>query len=91
MPGCEDVVRDGWSGRLVKPRAPRDLAAAIIDLLSDRAASRAMGARAAEVVRNQFGLDRVAEHTLDVYRRLLAPAPSLCPSSGATTRDVVTG
>jgi glycosyltransferase involved in cell wall biosynthesis len=26
MPGCSDVVRDGWSGYLVPPRAPCALA-----------------------------------------------------------------
>src|SRR5262249_51657015 len=30
MPGCTDVVRDGWSGFLVPPRAPRVLAAKIL-------------------------------------------------------------
>jgi glycosyltransferase involved in cell wall biosynthesis len=81
MPGCDEVVRDGWSGRLVTPGAPRELAAAIIDLLAHRAAGRAMGARAAETVRGQFGLDLTVERYCDVYRRFLAPPPSLSPSS----------
>lgn len=90
MPGCDDVVRDGWSGRLVRPRAPRELAAAIIDLLSDRAAGRAMGARAAETVREQFGLALTVERYREVYRRLLAPRPALFSSSTGSTRDGVT-
>ena len=71
MPGCDEVVRDGWSGRLVTPSAPRELAAAIIELLSDRAAGRAMGARAAQIVRDQFGLALTVERYRDVYRRIL--------------------
>jgi glycosyltransferase involved in cell wall biosynthesis len=71
MPGCGEVVRDGWSGRLVRPSAPRELAAAIIELLSDRAAGRAMGARAAQIVRDQFGLALTAERYRAVYRRFL--------------------
>jgi glycosyltransferase involved in cell wall biosynthesis len=91
MPGCEDVVRDGWSGRLVKPHTPRDLAAAIIDLLSDRAAGLAMGAHAAETVRNQFGLALVAERSLDVYRRLLGTGPALVSCSAEASRSGVAG
>ncbi len=91
MPGCDEVVRDGWSGRLVKPGAPRELAAAIIGLLSDHAAGREMGARAAETVRDQFGLALTVERYREVYRRFLGPPPSLSPSSAATTQDVVTG
>ncbi len=89
MPGCNDVVRDGWSGRLVKPGAPRELAAAIVDLLSDRAAGRTMGARAAQTVRDQFGLTLTVERYRDVYRRFLAPSPLLSSSYAGTSRDVV--
>jgi glycosyltransferase involved in cell wall biosynthesis len=71
MPGCDDVVRDGWSGRLVKPGAPRELAAAIIALLSDREAARAMGARASQNVRGRFELTSTVERYCEVYRRLL--------------------
>ena len=91
VPGCEDVVRDGWSGRLVKPRTPRELAAAIIELLSDRAAGLAMGAHAAETVRNQFGLAMVAERSLDVYRRLLGTGAALASSSAEASRSGVAG
>ena len=40
MPGCSDVVRDGWSGLLVPPRDPARLAEGIIALLDDRARAR---------------------------------------------------
>jgi glycosyltransferase involved in cell wall biosynthesis len=91
MPGCDDVVRDGWSGRLVKPRAPRELAAAIVGVLADRAGSRAMGTRAAETVRAQFGLALTVERYRDVYLRLLAPRPVQFSDSAGPTRDGVTG
>jgi glycosyltransferase involved in cell wall biosynthesis len=89
MPGCDDIVRDGWSGRLVKTNAPRQLAAAIIDMLCDRAAARAMGARAAQTVRAQFGLAMTVERYLDVYRRLLSPRPALSTFSGRSSSDLV--
>jgi glycosyltransferase involved in cell wall biosynthesis len=85
MPGCDEVVREGWSGRLVPPRRPTELAAAIIATLTDRAAGRAMGERAAELVRAQFGLDLTVGRYGDVYRRVLAGGSALFsdPSTAA--------
>jgi glycosyltransferase involved in cell wall biosynthesis len=56
MPGCCDVVRDGWDGFLVTPRSPEMLAARIVDLLRDRKNARTMGARASDLVRERFNL-----------------------------------
>ena len=67
MPGCSDVVSDGWSGLLVPPRAPRLLAQGIIDLLREREAAAAMGARAAQWVRQEFGLDLTVSRYAEVY------------------------
>jgi glycosyltransferase involved in cell wall biosynthesis len=71
MPGCSDVVADAWSGFLVPPRAPRALAARILDVLGDRDAARAMGARAAELVKSEFGLDLTVARYARVYTELL--------------------
>jgi glycosyltransferase involved in cell wall biosynthesis len=66
MPGCNDVVHDGWSGLVVPPRDPRKLAAGVLHLLADRDAARTMGAHAREHVRREFGLG----YTVDRYRAL---------------------
>lgn len=71
MPGCYDVIRDGWSGFLVPPRNPRLLAARILDLLADREAAGAMGRRARERVVEEFGLDLTVERHCRVYREIL--------------------
>jgi glycosyltransferase involved in cell wall biosynthesis len=88
MPGCDEVVHDRWSGRLVKPGAPHEMAAAIVDLLSDPAAAGAMGARAAQTVRRQFGLASTVERYQEVYRRFLAPSPPFALSSAGATPDI---
>jgi glycosyltransferase involved in cell wall biosynthesis len=75
MPGCTDVVRDGWSGFLVPPHAPGILAARIIDLLRDQAAGRAMGGRAAKLVRQEFGLALTATRYAELYAQLLGRKP----------------
>lgn len=70
MPGCADVIRDGWNGFLVPPRAPQLLSERILDLLRDRAAAAAMGARAAQLVRTEFNLDVTVARYAAVYETL---------------------
>jgi glycosyltransferase involved in cell wall biosynthesis len=71
MPGCNDVIIDGVSGRLVPARSPRNLAAAIVAQLDNPAAGRALGDRAAEFVRTHFALTQVVERYCQLYRSLL--------------------
>jgi glycosyltransferase involved in cell wall biosynthesis len=71
MPGCCDVIRDGWNGFVVPPRAPRLLAARIIDLLNDRQTGREMASRAAERVRQEFDLRAIVARYAALYRKLL--------------------
>jgi glycosyltransferase involved in cell wall biosynthesis len=71
MPGCSDVIRDGWNGYLVPIRSPRALAARIVDLLGDRLAARTMGQRAAALVRREFNLDITVERYVALYQQLM--------------------
>jgi glycosyltransferase involved in cell wall biosynthesis len=94
MPGCNDVVRDGWSGFLVPPRSPRLLATKIVDLLDDRSAARAMGARAAELVRQEFNLDLTVARYIAAYDELLdeplrskLPAARKSPDHGSLGKE----
>jgi glycosyltransferase involved in cell wall biosynthesis len=72
MPGCTDVISDGWNGYLVPTRSPSALAAKIIDLLSDRQTARLMGQRAANLVRREFNLDITVERYIALYQELTA-------------------
>jgi glycosyltransferase involved in cell wall biosynthesis len=87
MPGCTDVVRDGWNGFLVPPRAPRDLAARIIDLLRDRAGGQAMGRRAAKLVRQEFGLALTVTRYAELYAELLNRRPRSGPFQTCKSGD----
>jgi glycosyltransferase involved in cell wall biosynthesis len=71
MPGCNDVIRDGWNGFLVPPRAPLRLANRILDLLRDRATAETMGARAATFARHEFNLEVTVARYAAVYEELL--------------------
>jgi len=94
MPGCNDVVRDGWSGFLVPPRAPRLLASRILDVLDNQAAADSMSARAAELVKQEFGLDLTIARYVAAYNELLddaargkAPAVRVRPNPGSPLKN----
>jgi glycosyltransferase involved in cell wall biosynthesis len=72
MPGCSDVIRDGWNGYLVPIRSPSAFAARIIDLLNDRETARRMGRRAAALVRQEFNLEITVERYVALYQELMA-------------------
>jgi glycosyltransferase involved in cell wall biosynthesis len=71
MPGCTDVVRDRWNGFLVPPRSPGRLADRIVDLLDDRDAAKAMGARASTLVRQNYNLDVIVARYAELYEELM--------------------
>jgi len=72
MPGCCEVIRDGWSGFLVPPHAPDRLAARIIDLLRDRMTAGIMAGRAEELVAQKFSLRMIVARHVALYAELLA-------------------
>ena len=76
MPGCDDVVVEDWNGRLVPPRDPRALAAAIIDLLRDSAHAKIMGRRSISMVKQEFDLNVVADRYAELYRQVLSTSHS---------------
>jgi glycosyltransferase involved in cell wall biosynthesis len=71
MPGCTDVIRDGWNGFLVPPRRPQLLAERILDLVGDRVTAAAMGARAAKLVRTEFSLEITVARYAALYEDLV--------------------
>jgi glycosyltransferase involved in cell wall biosynthesis len=72
MPGCCEVIREGWSGFLVPPHAPDRLAAGILDLLRDPSAARIMSRRAQELIAQQFSLKMIVARHVALYEALLA-------------------
>jgi glycosyltransferase involved in cell wall biosynthesis len=70
--GVPDLIEDGVHGLLVEPDDPAGLAAAIHDLLSDRARAFALGAHARERRRREFDLDVMVGNIEALYEELLA-------------------
>jgi glycosyltransferase involved in cell wall biosynthesis len=72
-PGVCGTVRHGVDG-LVTGTRPEQLAEALVGLLRDEPARRAMGRAGRARVRAEFGWNRVAAAVADGYRGLLRPA-----------------
>src|SRR5207245_9593057 len=68
--GIPEVVNDGKTGILVPPRDHEAMAEAIVKLLSDEQARRAMGAAGLARVREHFSAERMVQDTLEIYRRV---------------------
>lgn len=66
-----EVVVDGTSGLLVKPRDSKALAAAVLDLLSDSGRRSQLGARAQERARLLFDVGTSVRRLQEVYEKTL--------------------
>jgi glycosyltransferase involved in cell wall biosynthesis len=69
--GCNDVIKQGWSGLIAPLRNPPALAERILHTLSRPEEARVMAERAEALVRREFGLRRVAASQAALYRDLL--------------------
>jgi len=72
MPGCRDVVKDGWNGLLVPIRDPIALAVSINKLISDRSLRIKMGGRNPSFIKENFDLSIVARAYMKIYKELLS-------------------
>ena len=69
--GSPELVRDGQTGRLVPPGDAPALAEAIVALLRDPAAARAMARAGQAMVQARYTLEATMERTTAIYRELL--------------------
>lgn len=74
--GIPEAVTHGETGLLVPPSAPEPVAAALVELLSDRDRSRAMGEMGRADVAERFSLEGMIDGLASVYRDVLGQ-PSL--------------
>jgi glycosyltransferase involved in cell wall biosynthesis len=69
--GNGEAVRDGVSGVIVPPEDPNALAAAIVQLLSDPAKARRMGAEGKRLAAEKFTTEAMMTQITNVYQCLL--------------------
>jgi glycosyltransferase involved in cell wall biosynthesis len=68
--GIPEAVTDGVTGRLVPPRDPDALAAALVEVLADPARRAAWGRAGRQRFEERFTADRMVEATLATYTEL---------------------
>jgi glycosyltransferase involved in cell wall biosynthesis len=74
LPGCVDVVRDGWNGLVVEGGDAGALAEAIERLLDDPGLRAAMGTRSRQRIEAEFAIPRIVDAHAAVYREVLGLA-----------------
>jgi glycosyltransferase involved in cell wall biosynthesis len=74
--GIPEAVADGESGLLVGPRDSGALADAIVRLLDDPDVRARMGAAGERIVRERFGIERMADEIAALYRSLVSGPPA---------------
>jgi glycosyltransferase involved in cell wall biosynthesis len=70
-----EVLQKTGGGRLVRPGDSRELADALADLVLDARTRRELGSKAAEGVRREYSVERMAAETLSVLAKLANREP----------------
>lgn len=68
--GVYSVIHDNKTGLVVPPSDSTTLAERILELLRDPVRARAIGEAGRQLVREQFGVERMVERTAEVYRQM---------------------
>jgi glycosyltransferase involved in cell wall biosynthesis len=61
--GVPEMIEEGENGHVVVIRDPEALAAALLDVVQDRAHAEAMGRRSRQIVEQRFSMDRMVRDT----------------------------
>lgn len=70
VPGCREVVKDGYNGYLVPVQSPEALAEAIESILANPKLARDFGLNGRELMEREFSVESVVEETMDVYHKI---------------------
>lgn len=77
-----DVIHDGVDGLLAKPDDPGDLAAKLVELLSDPGKRERMGLNGRTKTLKRFTWDRIIDRMEQLYRQVVDGAPRGSGTSG---------
>jgi glycosyltransferase involved in cell wall biosynthesis len=72
VPGCREIVKDGYNGYLVEPKSVDGLVDAIGKLLNDRKLCIKMGNNGRKLVEKHFTQEKIARETIAVWEEVLA-------------------
>jgi glycosyltransferase involved in cell wall biosynthesis len=75
--GLPDIIQEGVSGKLVPPRNPQAIAAAMLDSLQNRAEARRLTIKGQEMARHLFDVERTSREVAEIYETLKPKAHKL--------------
>lgn len=90
MAGCRETVEDGVNGRLVRPRDPEDLAAALERFLKEPGLARRMGRESRRLAETRYDVavvNRILLGEMDLVRRPETHGPVRIRSAEAQIRS----
>lgn len=93
LPGCRDVVRQGYNGFLITPRDVGELEAALLRLITDGEFRLQAGQRSRAMAVEKFSVESFIGTSLGIYRSALqsepdrGESPSPAEISGARSQD----
>ncbi len=85
--GIPEMVEDGKTGLLVDPYDIKDIADAVLKILSDRNLAYSMSQQAKEIAKCRFMASVVCKQTLQVYSEILSGINSPAPAHAPTDMD----
>jgi len=69
--GIPDIIKNGNTGLLAKPRDPEDLADKIMTVMADKKLAEELSSRASRYITENFSWDSIADRFLKLYQRTL--------------------
>ncbi len=78
--GIYSVIRNNETGLVVPPSDNTALAERILELLHDPVRARAIGEAGRQLVREEFGVERMVAQTAELYREILASERIAAPT-----------
>ena len=85
--GIPEMVEDGKTGFLVDPYEIKDIADAVLKILSDRNLAYSMSQQAKGIAQRRFMASAVCRKTLQVYSEILTGISSPAPTHAPTDMD----
>jgi glycosyltransferase involved in cell wall biosynthesis len=71
VPGCREIVQDGYNGYLVKPKSINGLVDAITKILNSYELCVQMGKNGRQLVKKHFTQEKIARETMAVWEEVL--------------------
>ncbi len=72
VPGCREIVRDGWNGFLVPAKDAMALADALQKLMQDAELRQQLGSNGRQLALEKFTQETVIQQTMKVYQSLMS-------------------